>query len=297
MTDPRPSAPPAVTRRRILVLGGTGFIGPAVVARLVEAGHDVTLFHRGEHELSEFEALRHIHGDRARLVEFRDQLRTAAPGVVLDMAPMSAADAETAMSAFRGIAGRIVAISSVDVYRAYGRMHGSEPGPPEPMPLREESPLREKLFPYRGEMGAKFDDYDKIPVEQAMLGDADLPGTILRLPAVHGERDNQRRLRAEVERMDASRPAIILPMAAHNWRWSRSYVGNVADAIVLARHRRSRRRPHLQRRRAGDADAGRVDASDRRRDRLARRDHARPRCVTASASEAADRLPAGHGRR
>jgi nucleoside-diphosphate-sugar epimerase len=147
---------------------------------------------------------------------------------------MSAADAEPAMSAFRGIAGRIVAISSVDVYRAYGRMHGSEPGPPEPIPLHEESPLREKLFPYRGEMGAKFDDYDKIPVEQAMLGDDDPPGTILRLPAVHGERDNQRRLRAEVERMDASRPAIALPMAAHNWRWSRSYAGNIADAIVLA---------------------------------------------------------------
>jgi nucleoside-diphosphate-sugar epimerase len=83
-------------------------------------------------------------------------------------------------------------------------------------------------------MGPKFDDYDKIPVEHAVLGDPDLPGTILRLPAVHGERDNQRRLRAEVERMDAGRPAIILPLAARNWRWSRAYVGNVADAIVLA---------------------------------------------------------------
>ncbi len=216
------------------MLGGTGFIGPAVVARLLEAGHNVTLFHRGEHELPELEAIPHIHGDRAHLTDFGSQLRNLAPDVVLDMAPMSGADAQTAMSALRGIAGRIVAISSVDVYRAYGRMHGSEPGPPELMPLREDSPLREKLYPYRGQMGPKFDDYDKIPVEHAVLGDRDLPGTILRLPAVNGERDNQRRLRAEVERMDAGRAAIILPMLASNWRWSRAYVGNVADAIVLA---------------------------------------------------------------
>ena len=33
---------------RILVIGGTGFIGPAVVARLNSLGHEVALFHRGQ---------------------------------------------------------------------------------------------------------------------------------------------------------------------------------------------------------------------------------------------------------
>jgi 2'-hydroxyisoflavone reductase len=34
--------------RRILVLGGTNFVGPAIVERAVERGHEVTLFNRGQ---------------------------------------------------------------------------------------------------------------------------------------------------------------------------------------------------------------------------------------------------------
>ena len=33
---------------RILVIGGTRFIGPPAVRRLVEMGHEVTVFHRGQ---------------------------------------------------------------------------------------------------------------------------------------------------------------------------------------------------------------------------------------------------------
>jgi nucleoside-diphosphate-sugar epimerase len=32
---------------RVLILGGTRFIGPPVVRCLVEQGHSVTVFHRG----------------------------------------------------------------------------------------------------------------------------------------------------------------------------------------------------------------------------------------------------------
>ena len=37
---------------RILVLGGTRFLGPPVVRQLIERGHDVTMFHRGTREPS-----------------------------------------------------------------------------------------------------------------------------------------------------------------------------------------------------------------------------------------------------
>jgi hypothetical protein len=39
------------------------------------------------------------------------------------------------MEVFRGIAGRVVVASSIDVYRACGVLHGSEEGPLEPVPL------------------------------------------------------------------------------------------------------------------------------------------------------------------
>jgi hypothetical protein len=46
---------------------------------------------------------------------------------------------------FKGMTYRVVAISSQDVYLAYGRLTGLEPGPAEPVPLTEHSPLRTRL--------------------------------------------------------------------------------------------------------------------------------------------------------
>ena len=93
------------------------------------------------------------------------------------------------MAIFAGRAGRIVVLSSGDVYRAYGRFVGSEPGPLEPTPLNEDAPLRERLFPYR-ESAPSTEDlnywYDKILVERAVLSRSELPGTVLRLPKVYG---------------------------------------------------------------------------------------------------------------
>jgi nucleoside-diphosphate-sugar epimerase len=205
-----------------------------VIERLRERTHDVTAFHRGKVEGDPLDDVRHIHGDRSQLDDFATDIRRLAPDVVLDMAPMFERDAVTAMRVLRGQTKRIVAISSIDVYRAYGRLHGSEPGPGEPMPLTEGAPLREKLYPYRGQRGGRMDDYDKIPVERAVMSVPDLPGTILRLPAVHGERDYQHRLFMEVARIDAQRPAMLVSASASTWRWGRAYVGNVADAIALA---------------------------------------------------------------
>jgi len=219
---------------RVLVIGGTNFIGPVVVAELRAGGHEVAVFHRGETEHADTPGVTHIHGDRERIAESGADFRRFAPEVVLDMACMFERDARAAVDTMRGLARRAVVVSSVDVYRAYGRMHGSEPGPVEPLPLTEESPLREKLHPYRGERSdGRMDDYDKIPVERAYMSEPELPGTVIRLPVVHGEGDYQRRLFMEVRRIEAGRPYILVQEDAAAWRWARAYVGNVARAIAL----------------------------------------------------------------
>ena len=58
---------------------------------------------------------------------------------------MTEGQARTLMKAVRGIAGRVVALSSGDVYRAYGLLHGTEVGPPQPVPIAEDAPLRQRL--------------------------------------------------------------------------------------------------------------------------------------------------------
>jgi len=218
---------------RVLVLGGTSFVGPPAVRRLVEAGHDVTVFHRGVTEAGLPEAVRHLHGDRAQLSDHGEQFRALLPDIVIDMCAYSERDAQATMAAFLGTAQRVIVLSSQDVYRAYGRLHRSEPGAPEPVPYAEYAPLRERLYPYRG-AGREADDYEKILVERVVMASPDLPGTVLRLPMVYGERDPQRRLFLELRRMDDGRPAIVVEQTFARWRWTRGYVENVAHAIALA---------------------------------------------------------------
>ncbi len=49
---------------KLLLIGGTSFVGRAAVEGAVDRGHDVTVFHRGEREPNELAAVEHIHGDR-----------------------------------------------------------------------------------------------------------------------------------------------------------------------------------------------------------------------------------------
>ncbi|MEW5875060.1 MAG: NAD-dependent epimerase/dehydratase family protein [Candidatus Zixiibacteriota bacterium] len=215
-----------------LILGGTRFIGLATVKRLSELGCDVTVFHRGQTSNPLPSGVREITGERAHLGDFRDQFAKVKPDVVIDMIALTEADGQSLVDVFKGIAGRVVVISSCDVYRSYGRLIGTEPGPPEPMPLTEDSPLREKLFPYRGKI-ERLHDYDKILVERAVMGHSDLPATVLRLPMVYGPRDYQRRIFPYLKRMDDGREFILIGKKISAWRGCRAYVGNVADAIVM----------------------------------------------------------------
>lgn len=216
---------------RILVIGGTRFIGPPMVRQLVEYGQEVIVYHRGETEAELPPETKWIRGDRRRLEDRAEELRRREPEVVLDMIPMNEYDACGVMRVFRGVARRVVAISSQDVYRAYDIVRRRHPGPPDPFPLTEDAPLRERLYPYGREEG---EEYEKILVEQVVMGDSILAGTVLRLPMVYGFGDYMHRVFPYLKRMDDGRPAILLEEGMARWRWTRGYVENVAAAIALA---------------------------------------------------------------
>lgn len=222
---------------KILIIGGTGFIGAHIVRRLASEGHDVTVFHRGQTNAELASGVQFILGGRQRLSDFRDEFEQLAPQVVLDINPYNEQDAVAAMNTLHGISERVVALSSQDVYRSYGILWKKENTAPNTTPITEDAPLRTVLYPYRalasGEDDFKY-TYDKIPVEQVVMNDANLPGTILRLPAVYGIGDKQHRFFAYLKRMDDHRPAIILKEELARWRWTRGYVENIADAIALA---------------------------------------------------------------
>ena len=224
---------------RVLIIGGTAFIGPHVVRRLVSDGHEVTIFHRGEHEPELPSSVRHVHSSSASfpVLDFPRALVSWKPDVVLHMVAMGERDAEAVVRTFKGVARRLVVPSSGDVYGVYGVLIGSESATVGTELLGEESPLRKNLYPYR-KMAKGPDDwiynYEKILVEQVVMGDPELPGTILRLPAVYGPGDGRHGFSAHLKRMDDGRPAILLDENQARWRWSHGYVENIAAAIVLA---------------------------------------------------------------
>jgi len=211
---------------KVLAIGGTRFIGAHVVRQLHDAGARVTVFHRGSTGNPILPHVEHVRSASARypITEFPDAVRRDWD-VVVHMVAMGRADAEAVVSTFSGRAGRLVIISSCDVYRAYGRLTGMESGMPEPVPLGEEAPLRSVLYPYRGmeeQIGAYARDYDKILVERTVRNAQYLDWTILRLPKVYGAEDN-------------SDLATVYGFASvPDWRWTHGHVSNVAHAIALA---------------------------------------------------------------
>jgi nucleoside-diphosphate-sugar epimerase len=193
------------SQMRIVVIGGTHFIGPHVVGSL--KGHEVVVLHRGRGCAD----ATHIHTDRTRLPA------GLHGDVVIDMWCMTEEHAKTLVDHFRD--ERLVVMSSGDVYRNYDGLRGRYTGAPDPIPLREDAPLRETRYPYPGS------DYDKILVEEIVRGPR---ATILRLPAVYGPNDEQHRFAAWLQ------PDAKIDVKQAGWRWTRGYVENVAHAIILA---------------------------------------------------------------
>ena len=226
---------------RVLIIGGTRFMGPYLIRQLCAAGQEVSLCHRGQTKAELPEGVKELLGDRDRLPAYERELQKLAPDVVLDMVMWHEQHARDLMGVFAGVASRVVVVSSQDVYRAFGRVNGSEEGEIEPCPITEDAPLRQKLYPYRGETRRSeddpdrwMDDYDKIPAERVVLNHSQLPGTILRLPAVYGPHDYRHRFFPYLKRMLDGRKTILLEQVEANWRSTHGYVENVADAIVLA---------------------------------------------------------------
>jgi nucleoside-diphosphate-sugar epimerase len=168
--------------------------------------------------------VRHVHGTFEELESHVEGLLALNPDVVVDMVPFTPED----VARLRLFAGQVrwaVVVSSQDVYLAFGRLRRSEPGPYLPTPLTEDSPLRRVVVD---------PGYDKVGVERAAATIPELDATIVRLPAVHGPRDEQRRLYRYVKAMDDGRPAIVLDDTLREWRWTRGYVEDMGRAIALA---------------------------------------------------------------
>jgi len=208
---------------RVVVLGGTRFIGRRIVADLVSRGDEVLVVHRGESEPADLAPARHLHIDRAAFPTVAAEVTAFAPDVVIDAYAMSRSDVDSVLPHLPET--QLILLSSMDVYQAFHHVLLGD-GEGEPVPVPETGRLREARYIYQSG-GVRPDDYEKLDVEPSYL---ERGATVLRLPMVYGEHDHQRREEFILRRVRAGRRRI--PIGAGTWLWTRAYVGDVSAAVL-----------------------------------------------------------------
>jgi 2'-hydroxyisoflavone reductase len=101
---------------KILVLGGTGFIGPHQVEYAVSRGHQLTLFNRGRTNPSLFPGVEKLEGDRDRKL---DALRGRTWDAVIDNSGYVPRHVRDSAQLLKDSVGQYLFISTVGIYKAW----------------------------------------------------------------------------------------------------------------------------------------------------------------------------------
>lgn len=204
---------------RILVIGGTAFIGREIVRRLTERGHEVSVLHRKDHhDLGA--AVHNLRADRADLDAVRRHLREHAFQVVFDTAydwerGTGADIVEGTARACPENLHRYVFMSSIAVYASGSDRRENDPLAPDDHPnpyVAQKAASERALFALHAESG--------------------LPVTTFRPPFVHGPNQPFYREQFFWDRLADNRPIILPDGGDRLMQWA--YVADVAEASVRA---------------------------------------------------------------
>ena len=207
----------------VLVMGGTGYFGLAAVEQMLEAGHRVSIFSRGNSRPWFWDDIEHIEGDRQDADGLAGSLAGRSFDGVIDNQCFNREEAESAIRALRGRVGRYVVASTVSVYGEAGhcdrRSTGTEPLTDEerfavdyrPLePVREVDPdVAGQSWEYRRNLSEYGEG--KRMMERVMLeSPADWPWIVVRVPATLGPGDPSGRFAWWLTRILDGGP-ILLP--------------------------------------------------------------------------------------
>ncbi|MGB3559373.1 MAG: NAD-dependent epimerase/dehydratase family protein [Geitlerinemataceae cyanobacterium] len=106
---------------RILIMGGTRFIGVYLTKILVDRGHDVVLFNRGK-KPAPVEKVSQIHGDRTDAAQLKEKLSGERFDAVFDNNGRELSDTQPLAEIFQGNIQHFIYVSSAGVYLKSDRM-------------------------------------------------------------------------------------------------------------------------------------------------------------------------------
>lgn len=192
MDDGAENAPPRPLS--ILVLGGTGFIGPHQVRFALDRGHSVTLFNRGQSAPDMFPELETIIGDRETDLE---GLRGRQWDAVIDNSATNPEWVRASTRLLADAAGRYLYISSTGVYYPYLTTGADE----------SVEPLLEKTE--EGGMSSSY-GVDKARSEDVVEAAFGQRGLVVRPHFIAGPGDATDRFTSWPVRLD-DRPEVVAP--------------------------------------------------------------------------------------
>jgi nucleoside-diphosphate-sugar epimerase len=195
---------------KILVVGGTQFLGHHITRALLGQGHAVTLLHRGGHR-SEFAAkAQEVLCDWHDAPKVREALKGRSFDAVVHCICFSEAEAEHSVALFKDRCGHFIYLSTAALYLM---------DPDNPPPFREEDALREPS-PLYAESEKYSYGVNKRKADLLFLikhRRTGFPATILRLPVAVGPRDYTGRLDAYLHRVLDGKPLILPDGGMNAW--------------------------------------------------------------------------------
>ncbi|MBD2040774.1 NAD-dependent epimerase/dehydratase family protein [Microcoleus sp. FACHB-672] len=116
---------------RILIMGGTRFIGVYLTKILVKQGHEIVLFNRGK-KSAPVEGLQQIHGDRTDAAQLKEKLEKEEFDAIFDNNGRELSDTQPLAEIFKGRVKHFVYMSSAGVYLKSDQMPHKEGDPVDP---------------------------------------------------------------------------------------------------------------------------------------------------------------------
>jgi 2'-hydroxyisoflavone reductase len=163
---------------KILILGGTKFLGRHLIAAALAGGHEVTLFNRGRHSPENFANVEQIHGDRNGDL---DKLDGRAWDAVIDTCGYLPQSVKASAEALKDAANQYVFISSISAYAGYRNPDFDETAPVAE--LNEEQAKRAGAIDPKGELTGPVlgEMYGALKVLCEREAEKAMPGRVLQV--------------------------------------------------------------------------------------------------------------------